>query len=304
MYSNSSPAISPNFRGNLFTNGRTNNSFAKSIYYFADKYFVLTDNGQLFTSLDLVEWSYQSQTAYNIFLGDDITTIYAISSNPVYNSNALLQFDSSSAVLMKSQDIDTLGIDSEGNSTLYNNLYVFGEISTPSFSSNGGSNTITHLTQTDYPHNLEPGIFVESKGEIYKEPDFMAKYQREKEKTVFDCACNILVPAVFETITEIVPKNPYENCICKIKRANSINKNIVGVLTSVNPVKFATHGDVLIKVISDTYSLGDVLIPTIDGYAKKATSGEMYDALFMMIPRAKITSLVTDIPNTVAAILL
>ena len=265
---------------------------------------MLTVNGQLFTSLDLIEWSYQSQTVYNIFLANDDNTIYAISSNPAYNNNALLQFDSSSAVLIKSQDLDTIGINSSGDLTMYNNLYVFGEITTPTFSSNGGSNTITHVTQTNYPDNLEPGIFVESVGEIYYEPDFVVTYQREKEKTVFDCDCNIFVPAVFETITKTIPKNPYENCICKVKRAMSLNKNIVGVLTSVNPVKFATHGDVLIKVISDTYQLGDILIPTIDGYGKKATSGEIYDSLFMMIPRAKITALLTNVPNTVSAILL
>ena len=119
---------------------------------------------------------------------------------------------------------------------------------------NGGSNTITHTTESDYPDNLEAGIFVETTGEIYKEADFISSYQNEEG----------------ETITETIPKNPYENCICKIKRANSLNKNIVGVLTSTNPVKFATHGDVLIKVISDTYTLGDILIPTIDGYGKKA----------------------------------
>ena len=90
----------------------------------------------------------------------------------------------------------------------------------------------------------------------------------------------------------------------KVKRAQTLNKNIVGVLTAVNPPKFATHGEVLIKVISGTYNLGDILIPTVDGYGKKATSGEIYDSLFMMIPRAKITALITNIPNTVSAILL
>ena len=414
VYSNSSPAITPNFKGNLFTNGGTNNSFAKSIYYFVDKFFVLTANGQLFTSLDLIEWSYQSQTVYNIFLADDTTIIYAISSSPAYNSNAILQFDSSSAVLIKSQDMEVMGINSDGDTTIYgylnleggtslnhsdlNNInggtyhlssseyakvqqlsahnigppatggatwsfipvveasagimeigkysdfhnisndgidyyarlyantsntltLTNGTLNAATFSAtgsmrapliknnvsggsllyrnfadttlmtidntgnvliagtltqNGGSNTITHTTQSPDP-TLEEGIFVETIGEIFYEDDFVRTYVRSTD----DCREN----ENGETITETIPKNPYENCICKIKRALSLNKNIVGVLTSVNPVKFATHGDVLIKVISDTYNLGDILIPTIDGYGKKATSGEIYDSQFMMIPQ-------------------
>ena len=170
-------------------------------------------------------------------------------------------------------------IDLNGITTIYGNLIVQGEITTPSWASSGGSNTITHLTQSTDP-TLEGGVFVETTGGKYYQPDFIDKNG------------------------VAIPKNLYENCICKVKRANSLNKNIVGVLTSVNPLKFATHGDVLIKFISDTYQLGDVLIPTIDGYGKKATGGEIHDSLYMMIPRAKITGLLTNIHNTVSAILL
>ena len=183
----------------------------------------------------------------------------------------------SSFIYKNAADVTLMTIDNVGNMIIEGTL-----------TQNGGSNTITHTTESDYPDNLEPGIFVETTGEIYKESDFIRTYENENG----------------ETITETIPKNPYENCSCKIKRAQTLNKNIVGVLTSVNPTKFATHGDTLIKVINDTYNLGDVLIPTVDGYGKKATAGEIYDSLFMMIPRAKITALITDIPNTVSAILL
>ena len=205
------------------------------------------------------------------------------------------------------------------NTTITGNLVVTGTINGQTI---GGSHTLTHITSST-DGTLEEGIFVETTGEIhYEEPP--TKYVKVVEiKTrptvepiepaTFDENGNILTEAVYgvEEYEEIHeepaqgdPLNPYENCICKVKRAHSLNKNIVGVLTSVNPVKFATHGDVLIKVISDTYQLGDILIPTIDGYGKKATSGEIYDSLFMMIPRAKITALITNIPNTVSAILL
>ncbi len=190
--------------------------------------------------------------------------------------------------------------------TLKNDLSaVFnGEISTPTWSSSGGSNTITHVTESDYIDNLEEGVFVETSGDIHYEPDFNNTYQKEITAPVYDMDNEIVTEGVYETISEIIPKNPYENCICKIRRANTLNKNIVGVLTSINPIKFATHGDVLIKVVMDTYTVGDIIIPTTDGYGKKASGGEIYDAMFMMIPRAKITSLQTKISNTVSAILL
>ena len=205
---------------------------------------------------------------------------------PLLKNNAAGSF-----VYRNSADAALLTIDNSGNVLIAGTL-----------TQNGGSNTITHSTSSQDP-TLEEGVFVETTGEIHYEPDFVSSYERELTPPTYDDG-NILTEATYETVTETTPKNPYENCICKVKRAHSLNKNIVGVLTSTNPVKFATHGDVLIKVISDTYNLGDILIPTIDGYGKKATSGEIYDSLFMMIPRAKITALITNIPNTVSAILL
>ena len=186
-----------------------------------------------------------------------------------------------------------------------------------------GSNTITHVTESDYKEDLEEGIFVETTGDIHyetiqtkyvkhveiktrptAEPITYATYDEEGNKLTDD----IYGVEEYEEITSVPvqgdEKNPYEDCICKVKRSNALNKNIVGVLTSINPVKFATHGDVLIKVVMDTYNLGDVIIPTINGYGKKASNGEIYDSMVMMIPRAKITSLLTKVPNTVSAILL
>ena len=199
-----------------------------------------------------------------------------VSFNGVFRCTGLRGYDTNSFTYKNNSGTTLMTIDNIGNVLISGTL-----------TQNGGSNTITHLTQST-DATLEEGVFVETTGENYYEPDFVRTYKDENG----------------ESVTETIPKNPYENCICKVKRASSLNKNIVGVLTSVNPVKLATHGDVLIKVISDTYNLGDILIPTVDGYGKKATSGEIYDSLFMMIPRAKITALITDVPNTVSAILL
>ena len=59
-------------------------------------------------------------------------------------------------------------------------------------------------------------------------------------------------------------------------------------------LKFATNGDVLIKCVSATYTIGDILIPTIGGYAKKANNMEIIDAMTHMIPRLKVTSVETE----------
>ena len=48
---------------------------------------------------------------------------------------------------------------------------------------NGGSNTITHTTQSTDP-TLEEGVFVETTGEIYYEEDFIRTYENENGETV------------------------------------------------------------------------------------------------------------------------
>ena len=123
-----------------------------------------------------------------------------------------------------------------------------------------GSQTITHITNV----NGDIGTFCESTGEIYDGYD----------------------------------KTASTDCICQVKTANGLNPRIVGIICAKN--EFASHGDVLVKVVPDNYELGDILVPTENGYGRKATEEE---ELFMMrkaIPRPKITSLNTGIANTVA----
>lgn len=79
------------------------------------------------------------------------------------------------------------------------------------------------------------------------------------------------------------------DCICQVKTSTSLNARILGIICKEDT--FASHGDVLVKVVQDTYELGDILVPTENGYGRKATEEE---ELFMMrkaIPRPKITSL-------------
>ena len=84
-------------------------------------------------------------------------------------------------------------------------------------------------------------------------------------------------------------------------QSHKLNPNIVGII--VDNARFASHGDVLVKVIPGTYKLGDILVPDVSGYARVATKDEQLQMMFNAIPRPKITSLATGIDNTVAGFL-
>ena len=88
------------------------------------------------------------------------------------------------------------------------------------------------------------------------------------------------------------------DCICQVQQSNTLNPRIVGIITSPN--QFASHGDVLVKIVPGTYHLGDILCPDITGKARKATDTELQYMMLHAIPRPKITSLDTKIEGTVA----
>ena len=91
------------------------------------------------------------------------------------------------------------------------------------------------------------------------------------------------------------------NCICKVKQSSSLNSKIVGIICSED--KFASHGDVLVKVVPDTYELGDILCPDDKGYGKKASETDLMYMMLHAIPRPKITSLDTAVEGYVACFL-
>ena len=88
------------------------------------------------------------------------------------------------------------------------------------------------------------------------------------------------------------------DCICQVQQSNTLNPRIVGIITATN--QFASHGDVLVKIVPGTYHLGDILCPDITGKARKATETELQYMMLYAIPRPKITSLDTKIEGTVA----
>ena len=162
-----------------------------------------------------------------------------------------------------SQDVHTMW-----NLQVEKNLTVSGNL-TVGGKINGtviGNETITHNTD-DITGEFEIGTFCETNGGIY------TGYQ----------------------------KIDTTDCICQVQQSNTLNPKIVGVITASN--QFASHGDVLVKIVPGTYHLGDILCPDITGKARKATETELQYMMLHAIPRAKITSLDTKIEGTVAAFL-
>ena len=92
------------------------------------------------------------------------------------------------------------------------------------------------------------------------------------------------------------------DCICQVKQSTTLNPKIVGIITGEN--QFASHGDVLVKIVPGTYHLGDILCPDITGKARIATETELQYMMLHAIPRPKITSLDTKIEGTVACFLI
>jgi hypothetical protein len=92
------------------------------------------------------------------------------------------------------------------------------------------------------------------------------------------------------------------DCICKVKQSTTLNKKIVGIITSEKD--FASHGDVLVKVNSlDGLEIGDILCPDDKGYGKKASETDLMYMMLHAIPRPKITSLDTAFEGYIACFL-
>jgi len=151
------------------------------------------------------------------------------------------------------------------------NLKVYGTVT------ENASKTITHYTM--YKGDLQSGCFVETTGQLFRDPNSKL--------------------------------SPYENCITIVRQATTPNSKIIGVCTEIinNEVtdeygninqpagkycKYATHGDCLVKCDSATYTLGDILVPSLNGYAKKGNASDVMNCMCSMIPRLKVTSVETD----------
>ena len=160
------------------------------------------------------------------------------------------------------------------NTTIAGDLTVTGVIN----GTLSGSQTITHKTK--YIGAITPGCFIESTGLIYQEPT------KEGITSIWNEPTEEGQTGYYTTTQESSSLSPYENCISFVKMTTEYNNNIIGVCTEIIDnefLKYATHGDVLIKVVSATYTIGDIFIPTTGGYAKKANNMEIIDAMTHMI---------------------
>jgi len=171
------------------------------------------------------------------------------------------------------------------NTTIAGDLTVTGSI----HGTLAGSQTITHKTK--YTGTITPGCFVESTGQIYREPPKVGTTSIWNEPTEEG-------QKGYYTETQTQSSlSPYENCVSIVRQATTFSSNIIGVCTEVIDhefCKFATHGDCLIKCESATYTCGDIIVPSINGLGKKGSSTDVLNCMLSMTPRLKVTSVDTD----------
>jgi hypothetical protein len=82
------------------------------------------------------------------------------------------------------------------------------------------------------------------------------------------------------------------DAIVKVKQCTSVNSKIMGIITKWN--QFMTHGDGLCRVVDDTYTLGDILVPDETGLCRKASQEE---ALFCTINQIHLPRVSAKISN-------
>ena len=93
--------------------------------------------------------------------------------------------------------------------------------------------------------------------------------------------------------TDPEQKNSMTNCICNIKISESLSANVVGIVSSIDPPNFATHGDCLIDITNiniDDINVGTILVPAENGLSKIGSKDDIMSCIMFGIPLAKVTS--------------
>ena len=256
--------------GDLTVNGDVDISSAE--YLYGPGFQMNSNEISLFKELNC-----ENTGAYfggNVGIGGDLTlnsaTLKAQQGNILYTSTAALPSFSIGDVIylqyLKSTNmskgiISIAGLQISSESGSTNQtLKILGDVNVVGKLTSNNSTTITHKTNVQG----EIGTFCETNGGIYDK---------------------------YDEITET-------DCICQVVQSNTLNSRIVGIITDKD--QFASHGDVLVKIVPGTYHLGDILCPDITGKARIATETELQYMMLHAIPRPKITSLDTKIEGTVA----
>jgi hypothetical protein len=169
----------------------------------------------------------------------------------------LIDPDGNSHMFQWSEDYADAGYMLDANFIITGNLQVLGTIN------GNGSHTLTHKTNII---NFKPdqiGCFRETTGEI-------ADVYGSDYTPSLDRSCD---------------------CICKVKSSNVLNARVIGIITDYD--RFANSGDVLVRVVDDVYSLGDLLVPDVSGLCRKCVDeGERLTLVLSGCPRAKITTII------------
>ena len=191
-------------------------------------------------------------------------------------------------------------LDENGDTTLPGSLTVSGDLNVPNIATVGSlmmSNEDSGRNVRLYCSDVGIGVYDSKKGKYYtlwnanNVSETITHTTNVTGEIGTFCETNGGIYDGYDNITET-------DCICQVVQSSTLNNRIVGVITSPN--QFASHGDVLMKVVPGTYKLGDILAPDITGRARVATDTELQYMVIHAIPRPKITSLATGIENTVA----
>jgi hypothetical protein len=82
-----------------------------------------------------------------------------------------------------------------------------------------------------------------------------------------------------------------KDCITGVKVATTLSTKLLGIITSDK--HFASHGDVLVKVVDGEYHLGDLLIPTENG-ARVANEEEKLFIMINGLPKVRVMSIIDN----------
>jgi hypothetical protein len=173
----------------------------------------------------------------------------------------LIDWDGTAHALMWSEDHADAGWMLDASFIITGDLQVIGTIN--------GSHTITHKTNITGFKPEHIGCFCESTGELADV--YGADYIPTLERAT--------------------------DAICRVRHCKAFSSRIVGIITDYDT--FASHGDVLCKVVNDDqfsikYEVGQLLYPDVSGLCRIATQEEALLAVISRAPLPKITWTMSD----------
>jgi hypothetical protein len=214
-----------------------------------------------------------------------------------------------------------------------NTVYLRNDKTSTSVTLKSGSQTITHSTGVDAN---EIGVFCETDGTIYSGYDEIGptdcvcnvRTATNLSKRLIGIVCKLPETSVHEIKREVVSRDgtgngstdngstndssndspetepiytiPIDNTSAEPTKPETITETITNVIDG----EFASHGDVLVRIVPGDYEIGDILTPDENGYGKLATIDDLQYMSLYGLPRVKITSFDTGIDGMVACFIM